>query len=214
MALTLIVGNKNYSSWSLRPWILLKMLDIPFDEIVVPLYGPGSKEKLLQYSKKGQVPVLKDDELTVWDSLAIMEYIAECNPSKQAWPKDKTDRANARCVSAQMHSSFNAIRNTLPMNCSKQMKFTDINADLQQDIDDVCAIWQGCLSQSNGDFLFGDFSIADAMYAPVVLRFDSYGIEVGEQQKAYMNKMLALPQMQQWIEAGKAEDWTIEASEI
>ncbi|NQZ08585.1 MAG: glutathione S-transferase family protein [Algicola sp.] len=214
MALTLILGNKNYSSWSLRPWILLKMLDIPFDEIVVPLYGPDSKEKLLQYSPKGQVPVLKDFDLTVWDSLAIMEYIAESFPDKKAWPQDKADRANARSISAQMHSSFDAIRNTLPMNCKKQMKFTDISADLQQDIDEVCAIWQHCLSQSNGDFLFGEFSIADAMYAPVVLRFDSYGIEVGQLQQAYIDTMLALPGMQQWIEAGKAEEWAIEQAEI
>ncbi len=214
MALTLIIGNKNYSSWSLRPWILLKTLGIEFDEIVLPLYGPGSKEKLLQYSQKGQVPVLKDEDLTIWDSLSIMEYIAESFPEKQAWPKDKIDRANARSVSAQMHSSFNAIRNTLPMNCKKQMKFTDISPDLQQDIDDINDIWQRCLNQSKGDFLFGDFSIADAMYAPVVLRFNSYGIEVGEQQQAYMNKMLALPQIKQWIEAGKAEGWTIDAAEI
>jgi glutathione S-transferase len=216
MALTLVIGNKNYSSWSLRPWLLLTVFEIEFDEILIPLFSDNFKQKLLSYSPAGQVPVIKDDDLSIWDSLAIFEYINETYPEKGCWPVDKQDRAIARSVSAQMHSGFFALRNTLPMNCRKSMKFTKISSELQADIDSICAIWQRCLDTSpeKGPFLFGQFCIADAMFAPVVLRFNSYGIEVGDIQQRYMDAMLALPAMQKWITQGKAESQIIEQAEI
>jgi glutathione S-transferase len=206
-------GNKNYSSWSLRPWLLLKQFGIEFTETRIPLYAETSKKQLLAQSTSGKVPVLKDQYLTIWDSLAICEYIAELYPDKKCWPASFQDKALARAVSSEMHSSFLHIRNMLPMNCRKKIQYTPITPDLQADIDRICQIWQECLSHSGGPFLFGQFCIADAMYAPIVLRFKSYGIKVGELETRYMQTVLVLDSLQEWISAGIEEKEVTEDAE-
>ena len=172
----LIIGNKNYSSWSLRPWLLLKEKGISFEETKIPLYIEGSKEQLLKYSPSGKVPALTHDGTTVWDSLAICEYISELYPEKGCWPEETEARALARSISNEMHSGFFAIRNTLHMNCRKKIIFAQITPELEADIKRICETWRFCRDKYSqaGEFLFGSFSIADAMYAPIVLRFNSY----------------------------------------
>ena len=212
----LIIGNKNYSSWSLRPWLLLKGKDIPFEETKVPLYVEGSEEAILKHSPSGKVPAFIRDGVTVWDSLAICEYIAELYPEKDCWPKDSESRALARSISHEMHSGFFGIRNVLHMNCRKKMTFTNITPELKADIERVCEIWRQCRDKysHSGDFLFGQFSIADAMYAPIVLRFNSYGISVGEVEKKYMNTILSHPSMKEWVKEGLEEKAFIAECEV
>lgn len=203
----LVIGNKNYSSWSLRPWVLLKHKDIQFEETRIPLYQEGSHEELLKHSDYAKVPVLKFDHTTVWDSLAICETIAELFPEKQCWPEEPAQRALARAISSEMHSGFFEVRNTLPMNCRKSMTYSPVSAELQAEITRIQAIWTKCRKRfrTNGSYLFGSFTIADAMYAPVVLRFNSYGINCGEFAQEYMANMLGLPELRDWITAGQAE---------
>lgn len=212
----LIIGNKNYSSWSLRPWLLMQVKDIPFEEKKICLYQSDSKAKLKKYSPAGLVPFFQNSEVKVWDSMAICEYIAEAYPEKYCWPEDLEMRTLARSISAEMHSGFSLIRNRLPMNCRKQMSYTAIADDLRGEINRVNSIWQDCRMnhQDKGEFLFGEFSIADAMFAPVVLRFNSYGIEVGSIAKAYMSNILALKPLQNWIKDGIAEKEVIQQAEI
>ena len=212
----LVIGNKNYSSWSLRPWLLLKDKGIEFDEIMVHLYKDESKLELLKHSRSGKVPVLIDEGISIWDSLAICEYIADCYPEKNCWPKDIKLRAMARSISHEMHSGFFALRNTLHMNCRKNMVFSPITSELQADIDRICEIWTMCREEfsSQGDYLFGEFTIADAMYAPVVLRFKSYGIKVGKLEQKYMNTILKHPSIKSWIDDGVKETEIILASEV
>ena len=197
----LIIGNKNYSSWSLRPWILMKQIGIPFEEVRIPLFEKGYKDEILKYSPSGKVPALCSGSLTVWDSLAICEYVAEVYPEKKCWPEETTARSMARSVSHEMHSGFFEIRNTLPMNCRKQIELNEIPLELQSEIDRICEIWRSCrqLFSNEGNFLFGQFSIADAMYAPIVLRFKSYGIRVGEREGAYMKAMMSLNSLREWV---------------
>lgn len=205
--LELVIGNKNYSSWSLRPWILLKHKDIQFEETRIPLYQEGSHEELLKHSDSARVPVLKFGDTTVWDSLAICETIAELFPDKQCWPEDPAQRAQARAISSEMHSGFFEMRNTLHMNCRKSMIYSPVSAELQSEIARIQTIWTKCREQFHaaGNYLFGSFTIADAMYAPVVLRFNSYGIKCGGLVQEYMANMLGLPELRDWISAGQAE---------
>ncbi len=193
----LVVGNKNYSSWSLRPWIALKVLGLAFEEKRIPLYGAGSKEAILQFSPAGKVPVLVDDGTTVWDSLAILEYLAEKHPA--LWPVDAGERARARSTSAEMHSGFPSLRQHMSMNVRKRYPGKGRTPEVQQEIRRIDDIWSG----AKGPFLFGRFSAADAMYAPVVLRFRTY--EVAVANKAYYDAMLRLPAMQEWIAAAERE---------
>jgi len=162
---TLIIGNKNYSSWSLRSWIVLKEFDIPFEEVRIPLFEQGYKNKILKYSPTGKVPVFCSGNLKIWDFLAICEYLAGLHPDKNCWPADIAVRAIARSVSHEMHSGFFALRNSLPMNCKKRVEIFGIPSEIQTEIDRICEIWQWCREQcaSKGPFLFGRFSIADAM---------------------------------------------------
>jgi glutathione S-transferase len=194
--------------------LLLKQLGIEFTETRIPLYAESSKKQLLEQSSSGKVPVLQDQDLTVWDSLAICEYIAELYPDKKCWPTDFRAKALARAVSCEMHSSFTCIRSTLPMNCRKNMLYTHISQELRADIQRICEIWRQCLSTSGGPYLFGQFSIADAMYAPIVLRFNSYGIKVGEVETQYLQTMLALDSLQSWVASGLNEKEVIEDAEI
>jgi glutathione S-transferase len=212
----LVIGNKNYSSWSLRPWLLMKVKGIPFDEIRVPLYRQESRAEILHYSPSAKVPCLRNEQVNIWDSLAICEYLAETYPHKQCWPNQLNDRALGRSIAAEMHSSFQQVRNQLPMNCRKNMVFGPIDAGLQSDIERIEQIWTDCreVYQDRGDFLLGEFSIADAMFAPVVLRFNGYGIKVSPIAQQYMQTMLGLEALQAWVRDGQAETEVIEEAEI
>jgi glutathione S-transferase len=211
----LIIGNKNYSSWSLRPWIAMKMAGIAFDEILLPLYEPGSREQLLKYSPAGKVPVLVDGDVTVWDSLAIIEYIAERYPEAKLWPDDVAARAHARSVCAEMHSGFMALRNECGMNLHRPVRAVTLSADAKANIARIQDIWRECRTRhgAKGPFLFGGFGAADAMYAPVVHRFRTYAIDVTPEARAYMETMMALPAFQEWTRDGLAETLLIERFE-
>ena len=205
----LIVGNKNYSSWSLRPWLAMKVAGIVFTEQRIPLYGPGSKEQILAFSPAGKVPCLidgtREGSLVVWDSLAICEYLAEKKPS--LWPRDSAARAVARSVSAEMHSGFTSLRTHMSMNIRKHYPDKGRTPEVLADIGRILAMWSDCRARfgQDGPFLFGQFSIADAMYAPVVLRFRTYAVELPPACRAYADAILALPAMQEWMEAARAE---------
>ncbi|MBU2514628.1 glutathione S-transferase family protein [bacterium] len=214
--LTLVIGNKNYSSWSLRPWLYLKHFDIPFNEVLIPLYSDGYKEKILQYSPSGKVPYLKDGELGVWDSLAIMEYLAEKYPEKKGWPEDLKVRAMARSVSAEMHSGFFALRENMPMNCRKVFEVFVPPENAMKDVERIKDVWsknrrEYCLK---GPWIFGEFSIADCMYAPVVMRFHTYSIELNELEKDYIQTMRSHPAIKEWLAASNEETEIIITSEI
>ena len=195
----LAIGNKNYSSWSLRPWIAMKVLGLGFEETRIPLYAPGSREAILKHSPAGKVPVLIDGSTTVWDSLAILEYLAESKPS--LWPAAAADRARARSVSAEMHAGFPNLREHMSMNVRKRYPGKGRTPQAMQEVARIQAIW----SAARKPFLFGEFGAADAMYAPVVLRFRTYAVELAGAAQAYYDAMLALPAMQEWIAAAERE---------
>ena len=210
--LTLIIGNKNYSSWSMRPWLALRQFEIPFQEQVIPLYEGDWKNAILRHSTAGKVPILKHGGNTVWDSLAILEYLAEQFPAKNFWPEDKLVRSIARSISAEMHASFPALREHLPMNLRKSAPIEKVPAAVEVDIERVCQIWRDCRSRfgvEEGEFLFGGFSAADAVYAPVVTRFMTYGIKLDVTCQRYVDAMLALPSVETWYAEARAEPWTI-----
>ena len=216
MTLKLVIGNKNYSSWSMRPWIALRASNIAFEEVLIPLYtGTADKEKILSFSRSGKVPVLVDGDVTVWDSLAIIEYAAERFPEARLWPEDRASRAHARSISAEMHSGFAALRNECGMNLHRPVKAIALSDDARANIARVQQIWAECRERYGkaGPFLFGAFSGADAMYAPVVHRFLTYAIEAVPEAKAYMETMMALPAFQEWTRAGLAETLVIERFE-
>lgn len=216
MALKLVIGNKIYSSWSMRPWIALRATNIAFEEVFIPLYtGAADKEKILSFSRSGKVPILVDGDVTVWDSLAIIEYAAERFPEAQLWPQDRASRAHARSISAEMHSGFAALRNECGMNLHRPVKPIALSDDAQDNIARVQQIWAECRQRYRkaGPFLFGVFSGADAMYAPVVHRFRTYAIEVEPEARAYMETMMTLPAFQEWTRAGLAETIVIERFE-
>ncbi|MCP2731666.1 glutathione S-transferase family protein [Limnofasciculus baicalensis] len=214
--LTLILGNKNYSSWSLRPWLLMKQFKLDFDEVIISLYNPESKPKIQQYSPSGKVPVLLHDEITIWDSLAICEYLTEQFPNYHGLPEDKKARAIARSISAEMHSGFPNLRQNMPMNCRAKLPRKVITSEVQQDINRITDIWRYCRGNfgSGGDMLFGKFAIADAMFAPVVLRFITYSVELDSVCKDYANAILALPAMKEWIKAAESEPEIIPSFEL
>lgn len=216
MALTLVIGNKNYSSWSMRPWLALKAGGIAFDEVFIPLYtGEADKKRILDFSHSGKVPVLIDGNVTVWDSLAIIEYAAERFPQARLWPEDRASRAHARSISAEMHSGFMALRKECGMNLHRPAGAIDLSADARADIARIQQIWTGCRARygKSGPFLFGAFSGADAMFAPVVHRFLTYAIEVQPEAREYMNAMISLPAFAEWTRAGLAETLIIEKFE-
>ena len=216
MTLKLVIGNKNYSSWSMRPWVALRASNIPFEEVFVPLYtGAADKQRILDFSGAGKVPILVDGEVTIWDSLAIIEYVAERFPEKRLWPEHPAQRAHARSVSAEMHSGFAALRNECGMNLHRPVRAIELSADARGNIARVQKIWADCRQRygKSGPFLFGAFSAADAMFAPVVHRFRTYAIEVTKETRAYMDTMMALPAFAEWTEAGLAETIIIEKFE-
>ena len=195
----LVVGNKNYSSWSLRPWIAMKVLKIAFEEKRIPLYVPGAKDEILKHSPAGKVPCLVDGGTRIWDSLAILEYLAEKHP--QLWPADRAERARARSISAEMHSGFPSLRQHMSMNVRKRFPGKGRTPEVDAEIARIQAIW----SAAKKPFLFGGFGAADAMYAPVVLRFRTYDVELPPACRAYSDAVLALEPMREWIAAAERE---------
>lgn len=211
MALKLVIGNKNYSSWSMRPWIGLKAAGIPFDEEVIPLYIEGSKERILALSPAGKVPVLIDGDVHVWESLAILEYAAEKFPGYELWPADRKARAHARAISTEMHAGFAALRSECGMNMWRPPAKKNLSDDALANVTRVQAIWADARDRfgAGGPFLFGKFTAADAMYAPVVSRFETYAIDVSPAARAYMDAMTALPAWREWRRAALNETWVV-----
>ncbi|NWG24808.1 MAG: glutathione S-transferase family protein [Pseudorhodoplanes sp.] len=217
MGMKLIVGNKNYSSWSMRPWIAMRVFGIDFTDEVIPLYQPGSREKILAHSPSGKVPCLIDGDIAVWETLAILDYLADKFPNLPLWPKDMKARAMARAISSEMHAGFAPLRNHLPMNMRRDPKRPrDLTPDVEANVERIDAIWSGARAQfgKDGPFLFGAFTNADAMYAPVVSRFASYNIKVGEPSRRYMDAVMALPAWKEWEVAGLAEPWIMQNNEV
>jgi len=204
--LKIVVGNKKYSSWSLRPWLVLKHAGLPFEEIVVPLDMPDTAENIRKYSPSGRVPALIDGDLTVWDSLAISEYLNEKFPDKALWPKDPAQRARARSVAAEMHSGFANLRTDCSMKIVQQVPHKELRPETQAEVGRIVSIWEDCLKRSGGPFLFGKQPcIADAFYAPVVSRFRTYSIPVSGAAKAYCDTVWAWPALQAWVADAQRE---------
>lgn len=215
--ITFVTGNKAYSSWSLRPWLALRMTGQPFREIVVPLYTPGYKAQLLKYSPAGKVPVLRHGERVVWDSLAICEYLAERFPEAGLWPQESDARAVARSISAEMHSGFTAIRQAMPFNCrATGRRLAAYSAELLAEVDRVQEIWRDTHKRfgDGGPWLFGQFCIADAMFAPVALRFATYGPQLDEDARVYVETVRTCAPVREWIAAAEQEMEVIQSSEV
>jgi len=215
MKMKLIIGNKNYSSWSLRAWLLLKEVGIGFEEHRIPLDCPNSASEIAKYTNAGCVPVLQIGEMTVWDTMAIAETVAEHYPDKHLWPEGSAARAHARAICAQMHSGFHVLRVSMPMNCRAMGRKIPLSDELGDDIDRIIAIWAECHRQygEHGDWLFGNFSIADAMFAPVVLRLRTYGINLPESAGFYPRRLLESDAMQEWLLAAESETEVIDREE-
>jgi glutathione S-transferase len=216
MALKLVIGNKNYSSWSMRPWLALRANNIAFDEVFIPLYtGEADKARILNFTHSGKVPALIDGDITIWDSLSIIEYAAERFPETRLWPEDRARRAHARSISAEMHSGFVALRNECGMNLHRPIRAIALSADAEANVARIQQIWIECRERYGklGPFLFGAFGGADAMFAPVVHRFHTYAIPVAPEAQAYMDTMMSLPAFQEWTRAGLAETLLIDRFE-
>ena len=211
----LVIGNKNYSSWSLRPWLLLRHFGVAFDEVRLALDSPDFTRQALRHSPTGKVPALRDGGLHVWDSLAICEYANERWLDGRGWPSDPAQRAVARAAAAEMHSGFTALRTQLPMNSRRQPDGYRWDAAAQADIGRICALWAELRGTygTGGDFLFGQFGIVDAMFAPVAVRFDGYGVPVDGGAEPYHRALLALPALREWRQAGAAETEQLAATD-
>jgi glutathione S-transferase len=207
----LYIANKLYSSWSLRPWLLMTALDIPFEERVIPMYFPDSKARMLDVSPTGKVPCLHDGDVRVWESLAIIEYLHERFPDKTIWPREAGARAHARVIASEMHAGFQALRQMCPMNLGKRFAARELPSDVADNLRRLEGMWSDCRRRfsGGGDFLFGSFTAADAMYAPVVTRLDTYQIPVATETRQYMNRVLAHPAFVEWRTQALAEPWTI-----
>jgi glutathione S-transferase len=205
-ALKLVIGNKNYSSWSMRPWVAMKAFGIPFEEIRIGLRRAETSASIGQYSAAGRVPVLIDGETTIWDSLSICEYLAEQFPEKNLWPQDVAARAMARSICAEMHSGFTGLRSAMWMNIKAHFPGKGRTMAAQADIGRISEIWETCLARSGPHgYLFGDFTIADAYFAPVVTRFRTYGVSIGPVLDAYAGRVAAHPAVARWIAEALAE---------
>lgn len=214
--MTLVIANRNYSSWSLRAWLTMRMAGLTFEEVVIPLNGPDSRKLIREHSPTGLLPVLRHGDVSIWESLAICEYVAETVPGARLWPETVQARAEARSISAEMHAGFQALRASLPMNVRADRPGVTMDPEAQADIDRVQAIWRGCRRKYGtvGPFLFGRFSIADAMYAPVVSRFATYRVTMDALSREYAGTMQNLPAMREWSEAAAAESWVIAEEEV
>ena len=214
--MTLVIGNKNYSSWSLRAWLALKLAGLPFEEVLIPLDEPDTRERLREQSPTGRVPVLKDGALVIPESLAIIEYAAELRPDARLWPADRAARAVARAVAAEMHAGFAALRHHMPMNIRRRAPGKGEGPGVADDIARISDIFRTCRTRygAGGDFLFGAPGAADAMFAPVATRFRTYGVALDPVVQAYVEALLALPPMRAWEAAAADERWTIAAEEV
>ena len=209
----LIIGNKNYSSWSFRPWIAMKTAGIPFAERLISLNDPDFKPKVLAFSGTGKVPALDDDGAYVWESLAILEYLADKFPQARLWPSDPSARGHARAIAAEMHAGFMGLRRECPMNFWRPAKRRELSAEALADVARIDAVWADCRTRYGGPFLFGAFGAADAMYAPVVSRFHTYAVEVGAAARAYMDAVMDLPAWREWAQAALKEPWVLPEDE-
>jgi glutathione S-transferase len=216
MNLHLIIGNKNYSSWSFRPWLAMKVAGIAFEETVISLEAKDFKERVLPLSGTGKVPVLIDGDMRVWESLSILEYLAEKFPAAGLWPRDAKARAHARTISSEMHAGFVPLRSQLPMNTWRPVKHHALDDAASANVVRIDAMWTDCRARfgGGGPFLFGAFSAADAMYAPVVWRFHTYAVEVGAVARAYMQAIMALPAWDEWRLAARQEPWVLSHDEL
>lgn len=206
MSITLVVGTRRWSSWSLRPWMALSATGAPFKDVVIGLRRPDSKEQILKWSPSGKVPLLIDGGFKVWDSLAICEYLAERFPEAGLWPRDRETRAVARAISAEMHAGFQALRNACPMDLTEDHPMAEIPDDVGADVARIDAIWTDCRARfgQGGPYLFGAFTNADAMYAPVATRIRTYRLPVSETADSYCDAIMAHPAMVKWIEGARA----------
>ena len=214
--LHLIVANKNYSSWSLRPWLAMTMAGLDFDETLILLDTPDTKKQIAEHSKAGRVPILRHGKVTIWETLAILEYLAETFPEKNFWPKAKAARAVARAISNEMHAGFSGLRNACPMNLRRPHKPIMLNDEIRADVARIEEIWRDCRKTygKGGKFLFGRFCNADAMFAPVVTRFETYAIPVAKDTRAYMDTVLATKAFQKWKSAALMETWILPRDEV
>jgi len=210
----LIIANKNYSSWSLRPWLVVTHFAIPFEEQQVLLNGEGWQEKIRAVSPTGRVPLLIDGDLAIPESIAIIEYLAESFPEKPIWPRDRRQRALARAAAAEMHAGFYGLRNSAPMNLRSSYPGRVALDDVADDLKRIEELWGGLLETSGGPYLFGDFTAADAMYAPLATRLRTYELPVSDTVARYVEVIYALPAFQAWFAAGVAEPWTVPQDEI
>ena len=215
MPLKLVVANKAYSSWSLRPWILLAHFKIPFEDVTIPLDLPDTRKRILAHAPNGKCPSLHDGPISVWESIAIVDYVAEKYPDKPIWPKTKAARALARSLSAEMHAGFQALRNHCPTNFRRPVKKRELTSEVEADVARIEAAWSGARKDFGkaGPFLFGRFSAADAMFAPVVNRFHVYDVPVKRATRDYMDAIMELPAWKAWINDAEAEPWRIERYE-
>ncbi|WJR69155.1 glutathione S-transferase family protein [Neorhizobium sp. CSC1952] len=211
--LTLYIGNKNYSSWSFRPWIAMTAAGIPFEDVVIPFDFPAGNPKFKPISPTGRVPVLHHGDVRVWESLAIIEYVAELFPDKGLWPKSAADRAVARSISMEMLSGFRALRGACPMNIRRPKRKIDLPDGVMDDVTRIQTIWRELRAKSGGPFLFGAFTGADAMFAPVVNRFDVYDLVADDETLAYMAAMKSHPAWLKWQEAALIEPWIVPEDE-
>ena len=217
---TVVIGNKNYSSWSLRGWLMARIAGIEFEEIVIPLDLPETQAAIRKHSPSGRVPVLLHRGLAVWESLAIAEYLNDLKPEVGLWPASAAARAHARSISTEMHAGFMELRNAMPMNIRASYPGKGMTPAVRADIERITAIWRDCRKrfagafQKDDGFLFGTFGAADAMYAPVVTRLRTYGVKVDSDGDAYCNAVLAHPAVKEWIDAAKHEPWLISAYEL
>ena len=214
MALHLIIGNKNYSSWSFRPWLALKVSGIAFDETVISLEAKDFKARVTALSGAGRVPVLLDGDVRIWESLAILEYLAEKFPAAGLWPKDVGARAHARAIASEMHAGFLPLRRHLPMNVARPVKARALDDGAAGDVARIDAIWSECRAKFGGPFLFGPFGAADAMYGPVIWRFHSYAVGVSAAARDYMRAVMDLPAWAEWREAARRETWVLPHDEV
>lgn len=217
---TLVIGNKNYSSWSLRGWLMAKTAGIEFDEIVVPLDRPETLATIRKHSPSGRVPVLLHRGLAVWESLAIAEYLNDLKPEAGLWPPSAAARAHARAISCEMHAGFMDLRNNMPMNIRSSFPGKGMTPGVRADIERITGLWRDCRKrfagafQKDDGFLFGTFGAADAMFAPVVTRFKTYGVPLDSDADAYCTAVLAHPAMKEWVDAAEHEPWLIDAYEL
>jgi len=212
----LIIGNKNYSSWSLRAWLFLSVNDLAFEEVKIALSQENTRSEIAKHSKAGKVPVIHDGDLLVWDSLAICEYVSEQYLDGKGWPADAKARALARSCCAEMHSGFFTLRGAMPMNCRATNRNVPMTEDLHKEISRIDSIWTGLRAQNSnqGPWLFGEFSIADCMFAPVVFRFATYNVAVSDSSRQYMESVLENPKIKLWLEQAQKEVETIESEEV